>query len=180
MYNKQAMKEIETLNNKGLEIEEMEIELNKILEKYSCRIEIIETLSNGIQKLRAVDKDGLVVSEWHTVLIKVNGAWYVDQLPTMIVIELEDGSLKMFYMSPLKPVRQENLKDYKGYHPRKMKGQPLPAYLYRFYGLEKSDETLSEVFRVRISPSEFEKIKTAADSKDKTVADFFRDWISTL
>jgi len=107
----------------------------------------------------------------------INGAWYVDQFPTMIVAEKIDGTLGMFYLTPFRKVRDEELKPYKGYHPRKMKGSPLPDYLYRFYGLERSGETLSEVIRVRISPSEKEKLEATAENDGKSVSEYLRGMI---
>lgn len=111
--------------------------------------------------------------------MKINGAWYVDALPTQIVIELQDNTLKMASITPFRPLEQE-LKQYKGYHPRKCKGQPLPGYLYKFYGLEKSDETSNEVIHIRLTPTEKERVQTAADGAGKTVSEFIRDYIKEL
>lgn len=113
-------------------------------------------------------------------IMTVNGAWYVNQLPTMVVVELADGSLGMFNLTPFRAITETDIKPYKGYHPRKMKGHPLPDYLYRFYGLERNEETLSEVIRVRVSPSEKEKLEVAASNEDKTVSEFVRDHIRGL
>lgn len=68
----------------------------------------------------------------------VNGAWYTDELPNHIVVELEDGSLAKFYMTPFRKVKAGDLSVYKGYHPSKRSGNPLPAYLYSSYGLKKA------------------------------------------
>lgn len=70
----------------------------------------------------------------------INGAWYVDQLPTMIVIETVDGTLGMFNLTPFREVKDSDIRPYKGHHPHTMKGSPLPEYLYRFYGLERELE----------------------------------------
>lgn len=115
-----------------------------------------------------------------TTDIKVNGAWYLDSLPTMIVIEKEDNTLAMFYINPFKLIEDADLKYYKGHHPRKCKGQPLPAYLYRFYGLTKSEETANEVIHIRLTPSEKERVQTAADGAGKNVSEFIRDYIRGL
>ena len=110
----------------------------------------------------------------------VNGAWYVDSLPTMLVAEMADGTLKMFDMQMFRQVAENELKPYKGYHPRRMKGSPLPEYLYRFYGLERNEETLSEVIRVRVSLGEKEKLEAVAANGDKTISEFIRDYIRGL
>lgn len=112
--------------------------------------------------------------------MKINGAWYIDTMPTMIVTELESGDLKMFYLNPFKEIKESDLKDYKGYHPRKLKGQPLPTYLYKFYGLEKNEESLSETVRVRLSPSQLEKIEAYAKNNNKNVSETLRDYINSL
>jgi len=110
----------------------------------------------------------------------INGAWYLDALPQNIIIERVDGSLAMFYLTPLRGIREQDLKPYKGYHPRKSKGQPLPDYLFRFYGLSRNEESLSEVIRVRVSPSEKEKLEAAASNEGKTVSEFLREYIRGL
>lgn len=115
-----------------------------------------------------------------TVLTKVNGAWYVNQLPNHLVIELPDGRLVMAQMSPFRHLAEKDFTDYNGHHPRRCKGQPLPDYLYRFYGLERSDETANEVIHIRLTPTEKAAIQTAADGAGKTVSEFVRDWVRTL
>jgi hypothetical protein len=110
----------------------------------------------------------------------VNGAWYTDNYPNLIITELADSSLKMFYLTPLRKIGEADLKPYKGYHPRRMKGYPLPEYLYRFYGLERNQESLSEVVRVRLSPTEKERLEAAAKNEGLTVSEFLRDQIRKM
>lgn len=112
--------------------------------------------------------------------IIVNGAWYLDAYPTNMIIELESGLLKMAYITPMRPLSQKDLRDYKAYHPRKCKGQPLPVYLYKFYGLEKNDESATEVIHVRLTPSEKERADTAAKNDGKTISEMVRDFIKGL
>lgn len=69
---------------------------------------------------------------------------------------------------------------YKGYHPHKCKGQHLPDYLYRFYGIARNEESLSEVIRVRVSPTEKEKLEAAASNAEKTVSVFLKEYIRGL
>lgn len=110
----------------------------------------------------------------------VNGAWYTNNYPNLIITELADNSLKMFYLTPFRKIGETDLKPYKGYHPRKMKGSPLPEYLYRFYGLERNQESLSEVVRVRLSPTEKERLEAAAKNEGLTVSEFLRDQIRKM
>lgn len=112
--------------------------------------------------------------------IAVSGAWYIDSLPGFVVAELEDGQLVSFPLSPYRYLTDEDLSDYNGIHPRRQHGTPMPAALYTYYGLEKSEEILSEVLRVRLSPSELERVKSAADAAQKTVSEYTRDWIRGL
>ncbi len=111
--------------------------------------------------------------------MKINGAWYVAELPTEIVVEMSDGKLFHFNLTPFRKISDADLKPYKGYHPRKMKGQPLPDYLYRFYGLEKSEESLSEVIRLRVSPAEKAAFEAYAASLEprQNVSDVLREFI---
>ena len=108
-------------------------------------------------------------------MLKINGAWYLDSLPSNFVIELTDGTLKMATLSPFED-KSESLTDYKGYHPRKCKGQPLPLYMYRFYGLEKSDETASEVVHVRLTPTEKKRLDEYAVEQGKNTSEMIREW----
>jgi len=109
----------------------------------------------------------------------VNGVWYVSELQNDIVIELQDGMLVHTALSPFRKIDDTDFKPYKGYHPRKMKGKPLPAYLYPFYGLEKAPENLSEIIRVRISPQEKSAFETYVSSLEprQNVSDVIRDFI---
>lgn len=112
--------------------------------------------------------------------VAISGAWYVDALPGAVVAELTDGTLGSFAISPFRAVTLEDLAPYDGPHPRKLHGIPVPAVLYQYYGMEKSEESLSEILRVRLSPSDLEKIKAAADAAGKTVSEFAREWVRSL
>lgn len=112
--------------------------------------------------------------------LTINGAWNLKAYPTLIITEMVDNSLKMFNIMPFRKITERDLRSYKGYHPRKCKGNPLPDYLYRFYGLARNEETLSEVIRVRVSPKEKESLEAAAVNSDKTVSEFLRQIIRGL
>jgi hypothetical protein len=110
----------------------------------------------------------------------INRAWYLDSYPSSIIIERADNSLGMINLSPFRAVKPQDIRDYKSHHPRKCKGQPLPDYLYKFYGLARNEESLSEVIRVRVSPTEKEKLETTASNADKNVSEFLREYIRGL
>lgn len=194
-HNKLAMRAIEIANGKlarsnntdeDLALHQKEIDA--IIGEYGYKQEIIKTYSNGISKIRISDANNQIIAEYHHappcndvgIPLIINGAWYVDQFPTMIVMEKVDGTLGMFYLTPFRAIKEVDIKPYNGYHPRKMKGNPLPDYLYRFYGLERNDESLSEVIRVRVSPTEKGKLEAASKNSDKTVSEFLRDHIRSL
>lgn len=130
----------------------------------------------------------LFLSQWpdgpqipnNTDLMIINGAWNITALPNMIVIERVDGSLGMFNLTPFRAIADKDIRTYKSYHPRKCKGQPLPSYLYRFYGLEKNAETATEMIHARVTPKEKEKAETAAENKGKTVSELVRDYVRSL
>jgi len=110
----------------------------------------------------------------------VNGAWYLEAYPSSIIIERTDGSLGMISLTPFRAIGPQDIRDYKAYHPRKCKGSPLPDYLYRFYGMARNDESLSEVIRVRVSPAEKEKLGATAANAGKNVSEFLREYIRGL
>lgn len=110
----------------------------------------------------------------------VNGAWYLDAYPSSIIIERTDGSLGIVNLTPFRAINPQDIRDYKAYHPRKCKGSPLPDYLYRFYGMARNDESLSEVIRVRVSPAEKEKLEATAANAGKNVSEFLREYIRGL
>ena len=110
----------------------------------------------------------------------VNGAWYLEAYPSNIIIERADNSLGMINIMPFRAIKPQDIRDYKAYHPRKCKGHPLPEYLYRFYGLERNQESLSEVVRVRLSPTEKERLEAAAKNEGLTVSEFLRDQIREM
>ena len=64
--------------------------------------------------------------------MKINNAWYVDELPDHAVIETEHGQMAMFLIVPFRTLTEDDLIAYKGHNPRKMKGQPIPEYIYKF------------------------------------------------
>lgn len=110
----------------------------------------------------------------------IGGAWYLNALPSHIVVERTDGTLAKFFLTPFRAIKDSDLTVYRSYHPRKCKGQPLPDYLYRFYDLSRNEESLSEVIRVRVSPTEKEKLEAAAANDKKNVSEFLREYIRGL
>ncbi len=131
---------------------------------------LVQSESMGTKEVQVPDGNPMVI----------NGAWYINSLPSHIVMERMDGTLAKFFVTPFRGIKEADLTLYKGYHPRKSKGQPLPDYLYKFYGLARNEESLSEVIRVRVSPSEKGKLETTATNADKTVSEFLREYIRGL
>ena len=113
-------------------------------------------------------------------MIKVNGAWYINAIGNYFVLELEDGTLTKALITPFRKITEKDFSVYKGYHPRKLKGNPVPDYLYKFYGLDRNDETLSEVIRTRVRPSELEELNKYAKNNDITVSELMRELIKEL
>lgn len=110
----------------------------------------------------------------------VNNAWYVKQLPNEIVLELVDGRMAFAHMTPFRELNDSELHEYKGYHPRKCSAEPIPGYLYRFYGLEKNEEIASEWVKVRLRPSEKERLEQAAKDANQNVSEFIRAFVQGL
>lgn len=124
-------------------------------------------------------------SEPHEWLIReaatkeINGAWFLEQLPTALVVELSDGALKTHKIDPFRKINEADLNDYNGDHPRKRKGIPLPEPLYKFYGYTKSPESLTEVIRARITPKEKEKFESVLPPGE-SVSDSIRKYVQSV
>lgn len=112
--------------------------------------------------------------------VTVNGVWYIDALPLCAIVELADGNLAKFFINPFRKLTEKDFTTYKSYHPRKCKGQPLPEYLYRFYGLEKNSESATEVIHIRVTPTEKRKAENYAKDEGKSVSELMRDYIRGL
>lgn len=61
-----------------------------------------------------------------------------------------------------------------GRHPRTMHGMPMPDYLYRFYGLEKSNEIASEVVHLCLAPADKADITRRARKANLSLSDYLR------
>ena len=110
----------------------------------------------------------------------VAGAWFLEDLPDQMVIELADHR---FVTAPLRlepgqtdPVFQA----YEGAHPRKRKGTPVPEWQFRFYGMVRASETASEKLIVRLTPTDLRRLTSAAEAAGKAVSEFVREWVWTL
>jgi len=60
-----------------------------------------------------------------------------------------------------------------------MKGQLLPVYLHKLYGLDKNEETASEALNTMVIPPEKAKIEAYAanQSPKTTVSDIIRQFM---
>jgi hypothetical protein len=111
----------------------------------------------------------------------INGAWYLDALPGCVIVECENGQLGRFALTPFRKISENDILQYKGYHPRHCKGQPLPEYLYSQYGLAKSSQTLSAVLpTTRLYQADLEKIQRIAKQKNMSISELIRSMIHDL
>lgn len=69
--------------------------------------------------------------------INVKNAWYLQASPTETVVELENGTLRKFRITPFRKLAEKDLTAYKGHHPASCRGKEFLSALYRRYGLEK-------------------------------------------
>ena len=104
----------------------------------------------------------------------ISGAWAIDLLPLHFIIEVPGIGLRVAYVSPFRNLSIEEFTPYKGAHPRKIHGVPMPEYLYRFYGLEKNKEIASEVIHIRVTPTEKNELSTSAKKQDMRLAEYAR------
>lgn len=142
----------------------------------------VEQTASGTVIIQGLSTNDKIVEPASGPFLTINGAWYINQLPNNIVCELVDGTLKMFFITPFKAQKIEEMREYKGYHPRKCKGSPLPDYLYRFYGLQKNEESATEVIHVRLTPSEKAQVENWGKNQQPsmTVSETVRAMIRTL
>jgi len=110
----------------------------------------------------------------------VCGAWFLADVPEHMVIELADHRMVMAPLRPEKGQTEPDFKLYDGPHPRKCKGQPVPEWQFRFYGMVRVSETASEILRVRLTPSDYKRLSESADAAGKPISDLVREWIWTL
>lgn len=136
----------------------------------------VSELDNGTPKVSHDSINGKTIKVPDVEPMTVNGVWNIDQLPSHYVVELSDGSIAKFFLTPFRAITQKDLTVYEGYHPRKMKGQPMPEYLYRFYGL-KLDPDAPDATRVRLKQSEKALYKKYCQNVGTTESDDIREYI---
>lgn len=113
-------------------------------------------------------------------LITVAHVWCLDDDPDHFVIERTNGALEKFVIAPMRIIDENELQPYLGQHPRKLRGRPLDAILYPYYGLEKSEESLSEVIRLRVGPTEKALYEAFCASKGVTSSNDLRNYIRSV
>lgn len=109
----------------------------------------------------------------------VNGVWYVDAFANQCIVEKEDGSLAKFSITPFRNITESELTPYTDIHPRKRKGNPMPGYLYRFYGLELNPDATDAV-RVRLKVSEKNAYEQYCLQNETTASDDIRRYIRSV
>lgn len=108
--------------------------------------------------------------------MNIYGAWYTDELPNYVVVELSDHNLSKFFLTPFREITANDLSKYAGYHPNKRKGQAVPKYLYRFYGLNliDYDDSRSFMLRVRLTDTERIQLQETSDDLGMTMSEYAR------
>ena len=72
----------------------------------------------------------------------INGAWYLQLLPSHIIVEGANGRLYHTPASPITTKTRANLQPYMGYHPRSVgsvAALAVPEYIWKFYGFELAE-----------------------------------------
>jgi|GEM_PF-4716485 len=141
---------------------------------------IVETTDDGNLAVSGKAKNIGVFSAPEGAYLEVRGAWHLSQMPTKIVIELTDGSLEYFDMAPFRKIHYKDMKQYKGKHPRMTSAEALPEMLYKYYGLSHRKETMSEILKIRLKPSEKFKLEMLAEDTDLSVSELIRSYIQSL
>lgn len=67
----------------------------------------------------------------------VRSAWYHESFPDHVIVQIADASWRTFRAAPFRNVTEDECEVYWGHHPRHG-GIPVPAYIWRFYGLVKA------------------------------------------
>lgn len=67
MYNQNVMRAIDDINKTCLDPDRHEAELRALMDRHQAKTELVESLPNGINLYRILDKDGLIIGEYHDV-----------------------------------------------------------------------------------------------------------------
>ncbi len=103
----------------------------------------------------------------------IHGAWALESVPDRYVLDVPDLGLRLVKITPFRYITDADLAPYIGCHPRRLRGTPLPNYLYRFYGLERG-EGKTEMLHIRVTSDEKSNIELAARDAGTNVADYVR------
>ena len=75
-------------------------------------------------------------------MMKIRKAWDLIAIQSHCVVEMLDGTLKMFSRLPARQITEKDLTDYKGHHPEVYAANKAAwetwNIMYRMYGLEKA------------------------------------------
>lgn len=112
--------------------------------------------------------------------MEVKGAWFTATNKDQIVIEFMSGELNIVDINPIKVLLSSDFRPFYSKHPRLLRGEPIPLWLYRQYGLKKAEETATEVVHIRLSQADKDLLKMMADGKHVTVSEFIREWVQGL
>lgn len=77
-------------------------------------------------------------------MLRVKGAYYIDNLPKQLAIVLPDGSAKLTALAPFRHIQASELREAAGLNNPVVHAQMLHNEImdcvYRFYGLEKEGQ----------------------------------------
>ncbi|MBP2643911.1 MAG: hypothetical protein H6Q67_1798 [Firmicutes bacterium] len=106
----------------------------------------------------------------------IEDAWYIDELKMEIGIQLPNGNLKKFFITPFRTITETDLKPYYGNPPSKSQIQPLPPYLYRFYGLSRNKQSITQNTPVHTGKT---NSKTPNSQETPTnISKVIREWLT--
>lgn len=103
----------------------------------------------------------------------VNGAWALKSLPCHYVIDAPGLGLRLTRITPFRMLADFDLTPYVGDHPRRIHGVPMPEYMYRLYGLEKTGAK-TEMLHIRVTHDEKAQVEKAARDAGTNVAEYVR------
>jgi hypothetical protein len=95
--------------------------------------------------------------------------WYIEGIKDSYIIQLGDGRLHTFLISPVRDITVEDLTPYIGETPTT---PSIPIAISKLYGIKDYKELASDHISFRIKPTDKEKILTYCKSHNISVQKF--------
>lgn len=74
-------------------------------------------------------------------MLKVKAAYFIRQIPSLIVVQMPDGMVLVTERDPIRAIKEDELRVLpavtSGFWDVSKNGKELPLFQYAFYGLEK-------------------------------------------